>query len=377
MCGHPAEDLPSHVDLARAPLVAPPDTGVPSADGAVDPAVAELDALTSALVSPGLGVFHEFDDDWPTQLPQKVSRLRFADVAGESRTLTAFDVHHVAGARMRVLRAAAAAYLDLVTPAPLTDRTDLTAVTALVTVSGMGGEHDEWVAARALDADAEVRVPAAAVRPYSRANADRAYVASGAGVGIGTAVDAAAYRALLSAVGHHTLLAALHGAAALTVDLSTLDGDGTDELAFLVRSAATLEVEPQLLALRTGDATVLLARCRDLHGGDPLWAVGADLSARRAAMIALRDLLGQVQLRAERPEDRVDLGHRIADSFDPFTVRTEGSVELDLATAATASDLLAALRASGLVAYAVQDGSADLAGAGLHAVRVLLAEQGS
>ena len=53
----------------------------------------------SLLVRPAVGVFTAFDDNEVTQLPLKVGRIRFGLGHSVRRTVTAFDVHHVVGAR--------------------------------------------------------------------------------------------------------------------------------------------------------------------------------------------------------------------------------------------------------------------------------------
>lgn len=358
----------------------PLDSSVPSStDDGPDPAIEPLDELTARLVAGAGGVFREFDDEWPAQLPLKVSRLRFGTGAGNRRVVTAFDLHHVAGARMRALRAAAGEYLDLVTPAPVvpaeraqgTERID---PTVLSTFSGMDlGDRPTgaWCLAASLIDGSELLVPAAAVRPYAPFhNPAGTFTATTAGLGTGTSLADGAYRGLYSALAHLAVTTAMRsGARAPLVAPESLTGDA--ELAFLLSSAANLGVDAELLHLPVaGAATVLLARARAADG-TPSWAVGADGSPTRAARIALRDLLGQCQILAERPEER-SAGHQLVDSFDPYTV-LGGEVTALAEQATEMSAVLTTLRAAGYEPYAVADGSPDLRQAGLHAVRVLLA----
>ncbi|MGW6774594.1 TOMM precursor leader peptide-binding protein, partial [Streptomyces sp. NPDC055037] len=156
------------------------------------------------------------------------------------------------------------------------------------------------------------------------------------------------------------------------------EGEGDDaELTFLIRSAAVLDIELDLLDLGEGDrsgAHVLLAR------GAGHWAVGSDLHARRAAVAALRDLLGQVQLGREETAAPFDLGDPLLRDLDATTLHATGT-EATGAVASRAvtdwSEVLDRLRAAGRDALMVDTGSADLAGAGIRTARVLLTAEAS
>ncbi|MER0480006.1 TOMM precursor leader peptide-binding protein [Streptomyces sp. Edi2] len=368
------------VDWRRMKLTTLVDSSVPSpTDEGPDPAVEELDALTARLVGGASGVFREFDDDWPTQLPLKVSRLRFGSGTGRRRVITAFDLHHVAGARMRALRAAAGEYLDLVTPAPVvpaehaqgTERIEPAELSTFSGVDLSAQPAGTWSRAASLIDGTEVLVPAAVVRPYAPScNPAGTFTATTAGLGMGTSPAEAAYRGLYSAVAHLAVTTAVRsGAAVPSVAPESLADDA--ELAFLLSSAENLGVAAELLWLPgTGAATVLLARTRAADD-TPLWAVGADGSPIRAARIALRDLLGQCQILAERAEEP-PVGHRLIDSFDPYAVPV-GEVTALAESIVEVPAVLETLRTTGYEPYAVADGSPDLRQAGLHAVRVLLA----
>ncbi|MEU2712505.1 TOMM precursor leader peptide-binding protein [Streptomyces sp. NPDC007205] len=376
---------PAAPDWRRVRLTAPVVSSVRGAtDEGTDPAVAELDELTAQLVGAAAGVFREFDDEWPTQLPLKVSRLRFGTGTGSRRVVTAFDLHHVAGARMRALRRAAADYLDLVTlpyRVPAADgqgvpRIEPAALTTFTGVVQDGPAADAWCAAASLADGTEVLVPAGAVRPCAPAlNPAGAFEATPAGLGVGVSAGEAAHEALFSALAHHALRTAVSSGAPLSpVTPESLAGD--DELTFLLRSAENLGVAVELLRLDSGTpAAVLLARARQ-GDGTPRWATGADLVPARAARTALRDLLGQFQILGERPEEEAALGRSIVASLDPYTLATGDTVALGTNAAADTGAVLGALRERGLEPYAVGDGSPDLRQAGLHAVRVLFAATG-
>ncbi|WP_336048152.1 TOMM precursor leader peptide-binding protein [Streptomyces sp. CA2R101] len=367
------------VNWPELKLTTPPDSSVPSpTDEGPAPAIEPLDELTAQLVSGTSGVFREFDDEWPTQLPLKVSRLRFGTGTGHRRVVTAFDLHHVAGARMRALRAAAGEYLDLVTPAPVVSAeraqgTERIEPAGLSTFSGMdlsARTAGAWCLATSLIDGSEVLVPAAAVRPYAPFhNPAGTFTATTAGLGTGTSAADGAYRGLYSALAHLAVTTAIRsGARAPLVAPESLTADA--ELAFLLSSAENLGVVAELLHLPlAGAATVLLARTRAADG-TPLWAIGADGSPTRAARTALRDLLGQCQILAERPEEP-PAGHQLIESFDPYTL-PGGEATALARQGAEVPAVLKTLRAAGYEPYAVADGSPDLRQAGLHAVRVLL-----
>ncbi|KOT87486.1 hypothetical protein ADK70_19330 [Streptomyces rimosus subsp. pseudoverticillatus] len=387
LCTLCADDTPAPAapDWQRVKLIAPVESSVRGAtDDGTDPAVEALDELTAQLVGATTGVFREFDDEWPTQLPLKVSRLRFGTGTGSRQVVTAFDLHHVAGARMRALRRAAADYLDLVTlpyRVPAADRQGVPRIepAALTTFTGIAQSAptpDEWCPAVSLVDGTEVLVPAGAVRPRAtRLNPARAFDPTPAGLGVGVSPGEAAHEGLFSALAHHALQAAVRsGTPASPIAPQSLAGD--DELTFLLRSADNLGVGVELLRLDSGTpATVLLARARQADGV-PRWAVGADLSPARAAKSALRDLLGQCQILAERPEEETALGRSLVASFDPYTLCAGEAVSLGEDAAADTGAVLDALRENGVETYVVGDGSADLRQAGLHAARVLFAATG-
>jgi len=192
---------------------------------------------------------------------------------------------------------------------------------------------------------------------------------SGAGLGFGASVADATYRALFSAVGHLALQLAIRGTTRAAVIDHGLEAD--PELTFLTHCARDIGAEVELLRLEAGGRLpVLLARARD-GAGRPLWSVGADQSPDRAAKIALRDVIGQHQVLAQREAD-LDLGHRLLASFDPYTIKPAASEPLGAVPPQPVGDLLGSLRDAGHEAYALLDDSPDLRQAGLRAVRVLL-----
>ncbi|APU43522.1 TOMM precursor leader peptide-binding protein [Streptomyces sp. TN58] len=365
------------VDLAEAGTVAA--AALPTLETAreADALVEELNRR-SALVRPYAGVFTRYADEPLTQIPLKLSAVEFGTGPAGPRTVTAFDVHHVAGARMRALDAAAVVYAEHVVPAHGVAARGGGAVPedSLTVASGLPGTAAAWQQAVSLVTKEPALVPAGAVRPFGPHNADRLFERTRAGAGAGPSPADAAAAGLLSALAHDALLRAVRGCAAAPVPLPTGTGTGTGtgaELVFLVRSADRLGLPVELLDL--GEAAhsgvqVLLARAGER------WAVGAALDRRTAAVAALRDLLGAVQYERDdaAPGGPADTGDPLLADLDARTLTTEPGARPQGPARAAAdwSEVLGRLRAAGRDAYAVPTGAPDLASAGLHTARVLL-----
>jgi bacteriocin biosynthesis cyclodehydratase domain-containing protein len=314
----------------------------------------------SVLVGRHFGVFSRFDDDEVTQLPLRTSALVLG-TGGERRTVTAFDVHHTAGARMRALRTALGVYAGRVPPLPSAAAGRPVSPERLVTATGLGGADPEsdLVGGMSLVHGDPVLLPAGALAPFGPANRVGRYQPTSAGIGVGGSPAEALRAGLHSALCHDALLRAVGGQRPVRrVEPAGLDGD--PELRFLLRTATTLGVQAELLDL---GEHVLLARI-----GGEAWSVAADASWSRAATAALRDLLGQVQL----GPDQLDLGDPLLPAFEPNTLVVRDTVAADLTGRRTAAESLAGLRAAGRDALAVQLTSADLRVAGFTAVRVAL-----
>ncbi|MEU4682592.1 TOMM precursor leader peptide-binding protein [Streptomyces xinghaiensis] len=372
-------------------LVLPVTPTVETAREAED-LVEELNRISDALVRPYTGVFRRYDDEELTQTPLKISRVEVALGHGVRREIAAFDVHHLAGARLRALYAAAEAYVEHVVPpvpAPAvptvpagegTVAAPLPALApdALTTGGGTGRDAAEvtaWVTAVSLLTREPVRVPAAAVRPFGPYNRDRLHQASGAGAGAGGEPGEAAGRGLLSALAHDALLRAVRG----TTEVTPLgDAVGDPELVFLRKSAGNLDLPVELLDLgedARSSARVVLAR---EPGGR--WAAAAGLSRSAAACAALRDLLGQAQLAAEEPERTVDQGDPPLADLAPAAIAVTGGGAADGGTGTVAPDaeattfetVLDRLRAAGRDVLYLDTTPADLAAGGIRTARVLL-----
>ncbi|MFB8380442.1 TOMM precursor leader peptide-binding protein [Streptomyces rubiginosohelvolus] len=385
----PAEDADGPAALPEA-LALPVTATVETARDAEE-LVEELNRISTALVRPYTGTFRRYDDEELTQTPLKLSRVEVALGGGARRRIAAFDVHHLAGARTRALYAAAETYVDHMVP--LTgdqcvqgihgvradgDTQELRTLgpDALTTGGGTGAVPAAWAVATSLIGKDPVRVPAAALRPFGPYNRDRVHLATTAGAGAGGSAAEAAGRGLLSALAHDALLRAVRGST--TVSPLAVGGDDP-ELVFLLKSAANLDIAVDLLDLGEADrstAHVVLAREANGPAAGARWAVGAGLSRRTAAAVALRDLLGQVQLAAEDPEAAVDPGDPLVADLAPGAIAVGGgSVVAD--TAETSFDaVLEALRSAGRDALYVPTTPADLRSGSIATARVLLTVDG-
>ncbi|MFJ7625966.1 TOMM precursor leader peptide-binding protein [Streptomyces sp. NPDC097595] len=370
--------LPEPVDLASAPAR---PAFLPTADTAADDDAAQgpLAALErrSALVQPHAGVFTAYADEKVTQTPLKVGSVVLGGLgAGGGRTVTAFDVHHTAGARLRALNAAATLYAEHVVPAPAPDAAtaELPAVApdSLTVASGTGGTGaaTRWTAAVSLLTKEVVRVPAGAVRPFGADNADRRFEPTRAGAGAGADLPEAAGAGLLSALAHDALRRAVRGAGAVSVLPPRVLGEDPEPV-FLLRTAAHLGLTVELLDLGErafSGASVVLARTT----GTPrpaLWAVGAAPDLATAAVDALRDLLGEAQM-AGAPDTGDPLLRDLDAALVPIT--SEQPAAPDAPDAPGWTRILERLAAAGRDALVVPTHAADLPTAGIHTVRVLL-----
>ncbi|MFE1957903.1 TOMM precursor leader peptide-binding protein [Streptomyces sp. NPDC059479] len=385
-----AVDATAAVDLTTAGSDTLPMPTLATARDA-DALVEELNRR-SVLVRPRAGVFSRFADEPLTQIPLKATVVEFGTGHGAARRVAAFDVHHVAGARLRALNAAAEVYAEHVVPtAGVLTGDRLAAVRAEIrtvepvalTTAGATAATDEqvsaWTLATSLLTEEQLLVPAAAVRTFGLHNADRLFEPTRAGTGAGASAADAAADGLLSALAHDALTRALRGGPVSRIPLKTL-GEGPDadaELTFLIRSAAVLDVELELLDLgesvRSG-VHVLLAR------GAGGWAIGSETGWRSAAVAAVRDLLGTVQLGRDDSAALFDTGDPLLRDLDAVTLDATDADGLPAAVdrdAISWSEVLDRLRAAGRDALVVPTGSADLAVAGIRTARVLLTTEES
>ncbi|MFW3474629.1 TOMM precursor leader peptide-binding protein [Streptomyces microflavus] len=371
---------------AREPAAALPDSlalpVAPTVETARDAEalVEELNRVSTALVRPYTGIFRRYDDEELTQTPLKLSRVEVALGGGVRRRIAAFDVHHLAGARMRALYAAAEVYVEHVVPLPVRDLPQQALRTlgpaALTTGGGTGAEPTAWATATSLITKEPVRVPAAALRPFGPHNRDRAHLASRAGSGAGGSAAEAAGLGLLSALAHDALVRAVRG----TTRVSPVAADGSDpELVFLLKSAANLDIAVELLDLGEEDRTsahVVLAREAEGPSGQGRWAVGAGLSRRTATASALRDLLGQAQLAAEDPGAEADLGDPLVGDLAAAAIAVGGESVAVEGAETTFDAVLDRLRSAGRDALYAATTPADLPSGSVATARVLLTVDG-
>lgn len=349
---------------------------LPTVDTAreADELVAELNRR-SVLLRPHAGVFRRYDDEDITQTPLKLSVVELGVGHGRPRRIAAADVHHVAGARLRALHRAAETYAEHVVPHARTTAPAPAvrlAPAELATATGLvGTEADvrEWDAAASLLTKERFLVPGEAVRPFGAGKPERLFEATSAGMRAGASVADAAAQGMLSALAYDALRRTVRGAAVPGV---AVPADAGPELTFLMRSAVNLGVEAELLDLgereRSG-VSVVLART------GALWSVGAELSYRAAAVAALRDLLGQVQLEQQGPADDTSFGDPVLSDLDPRALTVIGTVSANPDAGTSWADVLRRLGEQARDALVVPTGSADLERAGIHVVRVLLTSE--
>ncbi|MFE7754198.1 TOMM precursor leader peptide-binding protein [Streptomyces sp. NPDC057429] len=377
-------DGPEPVDLGSAPArpaFLPTVATAPDDEAAQGP-LAELERR-SALVRPHAGVFTRYADEPLIQTPLKVGSLVLGLGPEGTRTISAFDIHHTAGARLRALNAAAVVYAEHVVPAApapegstfagLAGRLPVVRPAALTIASGTGGEGTTaWALATSLVTKEQVLVPAGAVRPFGPDNRDRRFEPTRAGAGAGADLPEAAASGLLSALAHDALRRAVRGAG-YTAQIPPSAFGEDPEMTFLLRSAGHLGITVGLFDLgeRThSGASVVLART----GGDEApshWAVGAALDLGAAAVDAVRDLLGQVQLAAEGL-GAPDTGDPLLRDLDAALIPVTGTAAAEPGEPADWTRLLERLAAGGRDALVVPTHAADLPTAGIHTVRVLL-----
>jgi hypothetical protein len=293
--------------------------------------------------------------------------------------IAAFDVHHVAAARRRALHAAAGVYAEHERAAAAADPAGgewmpTIRPEQLDTASGVGGsltDRHAFVEAASLLTRQPYLVPTAAVHPFGPENSAVIFTPSRAGTGAGASLVEALQNGLLSALCHRALIGATRGASLARIALDT--AGASPELAFLTKSARNLGVELELLDLRAGPAHALLARAEDPHGGPTLWSLAAHPWFTRAAVAAVRDLLGRVQLSRQLPAGQfVDDGDPMLADFAAGTLiaGTEQPARLD--STGTCGDVLDGLRGAGSDVLVVPTTPADLRAGGIETVRVLL-----
>jgi hypothetical protein len=377
---HDTSQVPVATEAA-SPLGGPVTDGV----GEEDAAQAALAEITdrAVLVQPRTGVFQAYADEEWAQTPLKVSTVVLGTGHRTRRDITAFDVHHVAGARLRALYRAAEVYAEHVVPVrqalagpeldaargkwPSVDPAALSIAGGLGTAAGL---IPRWCAATSLLSGETLLVPAAAVRPFGPDNRERIVEATSAGTGAGGTAAEAATRGVLTALAHDTLCRALRGTLAVhRVPTQELTGEDA-ELTFLARSAAGLGVDLEILDLGASEERalpVVLARAADPATGRWRWAAAGGRRWRDAALDAVRDLLGAVQVGGSP-----DTGDPLLADLDAATVLVTDEVRPASAAPTDWPTVAARLRATGHDLLTVPTPAPDLAAGRIHTARVLL-----
>ncbi|UWE13895.1 TOMM precursor leader peptide-binding protein [Actinacidiphila bryophytorum] len=375
----PAEEAPA--PGAVSPLGGPVGDGAQEEDAA-QAALAEI-SERSVLVQPMTGVFAAYaDEDW-AQTPLKVSTVVLGTGHRVRREVTAFDIHHVAGARLRALQRAAEVYVERVVPLQQAlSGAELEAARGkwrsveparLSIASGLGTPAEpvaRWCPATSLLSGETLLVPAAALRPFGPDNQARVVEPTSAGTGAGVTPAGAVARGLRTALAHDVLRRALGG----TVGVGLIAPDALDaddaETTFLLRSAGGLEADLEILELggAPGESVlpVVLARTADPATGSPRWALAAGLSRRDAVLTAVRDLLGAVQTGGTPDLGDPLLADLAPSALVPTAAPAAPAAPTDWPTVA------AALRAAGRDALTAPTPTPDLAAGRLHTTRILL-----
>ncbi|MFJ8444072.1 TOMM precursor leader peptide-binding protein [Kitasatospora griseola] len=350
-------------------------------DGASEAALAELDAR-AVLVGPHAGVFARYaDDDW-RQTPLKAGTVTLNLAPGVRRTVSAGDVHHVAGARLRALYRAAEVYVEhAVPPVTAADSTELPRVRPelLSTASGVpAGTVRDWSPAASLQSGERTLVPVAALRTFGPHNRDRAFEATSAGTGAGGTIAEATARGLRTALGYDALRRALRGRSDVReLPLELLRQDA--QLTFLGRSAQNHGLALELLRLGGADEPlpVVLARAADEATGRYRWTLGSGLGLRDAVLEAVRDLLTAVQLDrdpAAATQGGSDAGDPLIGELDPAVLTSAGAAEAELGEYLEWPQVLERLRAAGRDVLLAPCGPADLRAGRIEVVKVLLTD---
>ncbi|MEY9962500.1 bacteriocin biosynthesis cyclodehydratase domain-containing protein [Streptacidiphilus sp. MAP12-16] len=382
-----AVNLAAADDTAQDGTYGPPGVENVADDQVTQAALAELEAR-NVLVGTGVGVFGGFADESWEQSPLKVTTLTVGVGHPAPRQISAFDLHHVAAARLRGLLRAAEVYAEHVVPVSGVLRgPELEAARAnwplvspeqLSTASGTGGPVDRipaWAGAVSLLSGETVLVPAAALRTFGTDNQERLFEATSAGTGAGGSARAAAARGLLTALSYDALRQALRGAVPVArVAPESLTRDA--ELTFLARSAANLGAELELLEFGTAAdraVPVLLARVADPETGAWHWAAGSALRWQQGAVEAIRDLLGRLQLgREPGAAAGVDTGDPLFRELDAGSIVPSGETKADLHSVQTWDAAVDRLRRAGQDVLLAPVTAADLRVGRIHVARVLL-----
>lgn len=355
-------------------------------------------ARAEVLVSPSLGVLSGWTDETIKQIPIKIGRVRLGytgSLADGPREIAAFDTDVILDARARAVRSAISTYIGRLGPLDSTSLTadaDADAGTgsqpekiAAERLDGYSGastfgadRSPQWVAASSLHDGSSWRVPAAAVYPFSPANADLQFEPTSAGAAADWNLAPVKESGLCSALAYRAALAAVRSGTPLhRLDESLLAAD--DEITFLMDSLRHLDLRPRVLALpgATPAFAALVVIDSATAGQRPEWSIGARLSGVAAVRASLRDAVGSTVIRHYEGTS-ADLGDPLIAGLDP-RVFSDAGTSVDRSfdrPAATVADVLAALEATGTHALFADTTTIDCRSVGgLVAGTVVLAEK--
>ncbi|MGC5031020.1 TOMM precursor leader peptide-binding protein [Micromonospora sp. DT229] len=339
------------------------------------------------LVSPNAGVFTRFVDDPLEQAPLKTARLRLPGHDGP-REVTAFDVHTVMAARLAAYRNAVrdhvSRYADpagalTTSAAELRQRgAEPVAWTELDTCTGAAPEDSRrrWLPARVLDGSGEVWVPATLALPTGGQDPEGRAESTVAGAAVGATLDEVIDRGLADALAFHALISAMRGRSGpRPVSHEELAGD--DDTAFLVKAAHRFGCRLTVVALPAAAPAHAVLAVTELPGTDRRhWALAGGFDPAATRLAAVRDAVGQIQVRHFERID-ADLGDPVLRDFEPATLVADRAAvdSTDPVEAPAATDraaVLAALARRSISALLVETTTRDIRASGAFRSGVVL-----
>ncbi|MDQ2956737.1 MAG: TOMM precursor leader peptide-binding protein [Actinomycetota bacterium] len=349
----------------------------------------ESQALAGVLVSPKLGLLSGWTDESIKQIPIKTGRVRLGyagSLATGAREIAAFDIDVILDARARAVLSAVSTYLGRLGPVPGAHTGEDPSGT---TIAGHRLEvHSgtelpgtdrapQWIAATSLQDGSRWRIPAAAVYPFSPANAGLEFEPTSAGAAAGWSLAEVHEHGLRTALAYRAAQAAIRANLPLNrLAEDTLTAD--DETAFLMDSLRHLGRRPRVLALPAAAPAfaVLVVIDSASPGTPPEWAIGSGLSAVAAVRTGLRDAVGAAMIRHYEGAP-ADLGDPLIADLDPRVFLEAGaSIDEDFfgRPAVPMADVLTSLAAAGTCALFADTTTIDCRSVGgLVAGTVLLA----
>ncbi|HEY0168645.1 MAG TPA: TOMM precursor leader peptide-binding protein [Jatrophihabitans sp.] len=357
-------------------------------------------ARAGVLVSPKLGLLAGWTDETVKQIPVKTGRVRLGypgSLAAGSRQIAAFDTDVILDARAQAVLAAVSTYIGRLGPLPGSGwhgeegagdgaEAPLIEARSLDTHSGTelpaGLRSLRSLPVTSMHGDGPRRAPAAAVYPFSAANADLEFEPTSAGSAAGWSVAEVQERGLCTALAFRAARSAIRAGAPLD-RLADPALAADDESAFLLDSLRHLGRRPRVLVLPgAGPAFAVLVVIDGASPDEPgEWAIGSGLSPLAAVRTGLRQAVGAAMLRHYEGTP-ADLGDPLLGELDPRVFAeadpAPGGAASDTAyldrPAVTVAEVLTGLAATGSQAYYADTTTLDCRSVGgLVAGAVLLA----